>query len=98
MSQNLSAEGEIKRTYWVNDLANIHSPLVPVYNSDIGGVPNQIYLERTIATDALMQNDDNFPIVNRVYGGPYPLIDRYIIPPHDNDVNENSITTSYKLR
>ena len=64
MSQNITHNGEFKRTYWVNDLNNIHGPLVPVYDTDIGGVPNQIYLERTIATDLLMQDDNNFPIVN----------------------------------
>ena len=45
MSQNLSAQGEVKRTYWVLNLDNVHGPLVPVYDSDIGGIPNQIYLE-----------------------------------------------------
>ena len=94
MSQNITHNGEIKRTYWVNDLNNIHGPLVPVYDTDIGGVPNQIYLERTIATDLHMQDDDNFPIVNRVYGGPYPLIDRYVIPPHDPSVPEERIAPS----
>ena len=94
MSQNISTTGEIKRTYWVNDPDNISGPLVPVYDSDIGGISNQIYLERTIATDELMQNDDQFSIVNRVYGGSYPLINRYVIPPHDHHIHERTVTPS----
>ena len=92
MSQYINNNDDIKRTYWMNDPDNIHGPLAPVYDNEIGGIPNHIYLERTIATDLLMQNDDNFPIVNRVYGGPYPLIDRHIIPPHDPNVNREGIT------
>ena len=57
---------------------------------------NHVYLERTITTNLLMQDDKNFPVYNQVYGGPYPLIDRYIIPPYDINVNKDYITPPAK--
>ena len=86
MSQNISTHSEVKHTYWVINLKDIHGPLISVYENDLEGRPNHIYLERSIATNLLMQDDENFPIFNRVYWGLHPLVDQYVIPLHDINV------------